>query len=640
MHPRTPVRSLAISIVLLLLTQTINAQKNTNVARARSLKDMHENRDAQIVAYNYKSAYNFEIAANKISVTNHDVLDLISLAGNVDYIRPVFYNDNIALSGTEIRYANGKNLKYENVCGHYEVDNIFYSDARLCSYKFNFLYEGTEISFKSKAKYDDPKYLTKVFIHDELPVENREITFSIPDGIVVDLAEINFEGFNIIKSVSENGDSKIYKYTIKNIKAMRPEANSLGHLHHYPHIVVLTKEFKTSSGSQKVISSVNDLYGWYSSLVKDVSNDNTTFADEVRRLTADSKTTEDKIRAIYYWVQDNIKYIAFEDGIAGFKPEAAQQVFTNRYGDCKGMANLTKQMLKVAGLDARLTWIGTNRIPYTYEMPTLAVDNHMICTVYSGEKEYILDPTEKYIALGKHAERIQGKEMLIENGDSFTVKKVPVGNPDNNLISRSETLSLDGDMLKGQGEVNFNGESKTQILYISSLSKSEDKKKFLDNLAVTGFTNSDQVDLSSIPAVDRENPFTLKYSYALTNKISKFDNDIYIDLDWNKTFSELKIKEDRETDYYFNGKIKQRTHKKFRIPPGYKVSHLPKSITKTHQDFTLNVTFRQAGNEVIYTNEITVKEGIIRKGNFSVWNEYILELKDIYNDQIVITKGK
>lgn len=640
MHPRTPVRSLAISIVLLLLTQTIIAQKNTNAARARSLKDMPENKDAQIVAYNYKSAYNFEIAANKISITNHDVLDLISLAGNVDYIRPVFYNDNVALLGTEIRYANGKNLKYENVCGHYEVDNIFYSDARLCSYKFNFLYEGTEISFKSKAKYDDPKYLTKVFIHDELPVENREITFSIPDGIVVDLAEINFEGFNIIKSVSESGDSKTYKYTIKNIKAMRPEANSLGHLHHYPHIVVLTKEFKTSSGSQKVISSVNDLYGWYSSLVKDVSNDNTTFADEVRRLTANSKTPEDKIRAIYYWVQDNIKYIAFEDGIAGFKPEAAQQVFTNRYGDCKGMANLTKQMLKVAGLDARLTWIGTNRIPYTYEMPTLAVDNHMICTVYSGEKEYILDPTEKYIALGKHAERIQGKEMLIENGDSFTVKKVPVGNPDNNLISRSETLSLDGDMLKGQGEVNFNGESKTQILYISSLSKSEDKKRFLDNLAVTGFTNSDKVDLSSIPAVDRENPFTLKYSYALTNKISKFDNDIYIDLDWNKTFSELKIKEDRETDYYFNGKIKQRTHKKFRIPPGYKVSHLPKSITKTHQDFTLNVTFRQAGNEVIYTNEITVKEGIIRKGNFSVWNEYILELKDIYNDQIVITKGK
>jgi transglutaminase-like putative cysteine protease len=640
MKPFTPLRSLTALIAIVLITQPIHAQKNANATRANSLKVLPENKDARVVSYNYKSIYNFEVNSNKVLVTNYDVIDLIALSGNVDYVRPVFYNDNITLSGTEIEYSNGKSVKHENVCGHYEVDNVFYSDARLCSYKFNFLYEGTEISFKSKARYDDPKYLTKVFLHDELPVENREISFSIPETVVVDLVEVNFKGFDVVKSVTERGDHKIHKYTIRNIKAMRPEENSLGHLHYYPHILVLTKEFKTASGPQTVISSVKDLYGWYSSLVRDVTNDSKSYEDEVRRLTANSKTSEDKIKAIYYWVQDNIKYIAFEDGIAGFKPEAAQQVFTNRYGDCKGMANLTKQMLKVAGFDARLTWIGTNRIPYTYEMPTLAVDNHMICTVYSGEKEFILDPTEKYIALGQHAERIQGKEMLIENGDSFTVKKVPVGNPDNNLISRSETLSVDGDMLKGQGEVNFNGESKTQILYISSLAKSEDKKRFLDNLAVTGFTNADKVDLNSIPAVDRENPFTLKYSYALTNKISKFENDIYIDLDWNKTFSELKIDDERETDYYFNGKIKQRTHKKFRIPMGYKVTHLPKSITRTHHDFTLSVSFKQTGNEVIYINEIMVKEGIIRKGNFNVWNEYILELKDIYNDQIVITKGK
>ena len=129
MHPFTVLRSLTISIALLLVTQTLNAQKTANVIRARSLKDIPENKDARIVADNYKSAYNFEIAANRVSVTNNDVLDLISLAGNVDCVRPVFYNDNIELSDTEIRYANGKNLKYENVCGHYEVDNIFYSDA-------------------------------------------------------------------------------------------------------------------------------------------------------------------------------------------------------------------------------------------------------------------------------------------------------------------------------------------------------------------------------------------------------------------------------------------------------------------------------------------------------------------------------
>lgn len=640
MYAATSPRNLAIAIALLIATQSLNAQKTANPDRAKSLKELPSNKDARIVSYHYSSAYTFELTADGVVVGNGDIIDLISLAGNVDYVRPVFYNDNLAISETQIRYNNGKKIPTVKVCGNYEVDGIFYSDARFCSYKFNFLHEGTEASFKSRLKYSDPKYLTKVFFHDHLPVENREISFTIPNTIVVDLIEQNFEGFNIKKSVSENGDSKTYQYSISNIKAMKSEPNSLGHLHHYPHILVITKEFKTVAGPHKVIASVQDLYNWYSSLVRDVNNDNTVFQNQVGQLISEAKTPDDKIRAIYYWVQDNIKYIAFEDGIAGFRPEAAQNVFSNRYGDCKGMANLTKEMLKVAGFDARLTWIGTNRIPYTYEIPTLAVDNHMICTVYNGGKEYILDPTEKYIALGSHAERIQGKQMLIENGNEFIVKEVPVTDFNNNLISRSETVTLDGDILKGQGIVNFNGESKTQIFYHTSLSRNEDKELLFDHLAVSGFTNTDKIELKALPGIDREKPLVLNYTYSLANKISRFENDIYIDLDWDKHFSDLKIDDDRETDYYFSRKVRYKTHKKFSVPTGYKVTHLPKSMTRIHEDFTFTVNFKHSGNEVIYSNEITVTDGVVRKDKFDLWNKYILELKDIYNDQVVITKGK
>lgn len=633
-------RSLALAIALLIATQSLNAQKTANPDRAKSLKALPANKHARIVSYHYSSAYTFELTSDGVVVANDDIIDLISLAGNVDYVRPLFYNDNLTISDTQIRYNTGKKIPSTKVCGNYEVDGIFYSDARLCSYKFNFLHEGTEVSFKSQLKYSDPKYLTKVFFHDHLPVENREISFTIPNTIVVELVEQNFDGFNIEKTVAENPDSKTYRYTISNIKAMKSEANSLGNLHYYPHILVITKEFKTPTGPHKVISSVDDLYNWYSSLVREVNNDNTVFKQQVERLISATKNPEDKIRAIYYWVQDNIKYIAFEDGIAGFRPEAAQNVYNNRYGDCKGMANLTKEMLKVAGFDARLTWIGTNRIPYTYDIPTLAVDNHMICTVYNGDKEYILDPTEKYIALGRHAERIQGKEMLIENGNAFIVRKIPVTDFNSNLISRSETISLDGDILKGQGIVNFNGESKTQILYLSSHSKNEDKKILFDHLAVSGFTNADKIELKALPEIDRENPLELGYKYSLTNKITRFENDLYIDLDWEKHLNDHKIGEDRETDYYFNRKVRYKTQKKLIVPTGYKVTHLPKSMTRTHQDFTFKVNFKQNGNEVIYSNEITVTDGLVRKDKFEIWNEYILELKDIYNDQIVITKGK
>jgi hypothetical protein len=47
-------------------------------------------------------------------------------------------------------------------------------------------------------------------------------------------------------------------------------------------------------------------------------------------------------------VQDNIRYIAFEDGIMGFKPDAAQNVFNKNMGIAREKANLLKEMLKQA----------------------------------------------------------------------------------------------------------------------------------------------------------------------------------------------------------------------------------------------------------------------------------------------------
>ena len=102
-----------------------------------------------------------------------------------------------------------------------------------------------------------------------------------------------------------------------------------------------------------------------------MKDDTAVIKEKTLELTANAKSDEEKIRNIYYWVQDNIRYIAFEDGIAGFKPDEANNVLTKRYGDCKGMANLTRQMLKAAGFDARLTWIGTNHISYDYSTPSL-----------------------------------------------------------------------------------------------------------------------------------------------------------------------------------------------------------------------------------------------------------------------------
>ena len=123
-----------LMMALFTVSAHVVAQK-ANPERSKSLKEVPANKKARVVAYNYQSTYTYEPASDKMTVVNNDVIDLVSLEGNVNYVRAVFYNENLALSNTEIKYANGKSVKHENVCGNYEVDHIFYSDAKVVKHK-------------------------------------------------------------------------------------------------------------------------------------------------------------------------------------------------------------------------------------------------------------------------------------------------------------------------------------------------------------------------------------------------------------------------------------------------------------------------------------------------------------------------
>jgi transglutaminase-like putative cysteine protease len=286
------------------------------------------------------------------------------------------------------------------------------------------------------------------------------IEFRIPSWLDVDLREFNFSKAGIEKSSVKENDITRITYKLKDVEGFQRESSSPNHAISYPHIICVTKSY-TENGQRKVLfESVKDLYSWYHSVCSSIGNDPASLKEIVAKLTAGKKTDIEKIESIFYWVQDNIRYIAFEDGIMGFKPDAAQNVFSKKYGDCKGKANLLKEMLKLAGYDARLTWIGTSDLPYDYSLPSLAVDNHMICTVILNGKRYFLDGTEDFIAFNDYAQRIQGKQVLIEDGYNFIIDKVPDFPAKRNRVKTITKMNIEEGSIKGNTALEYNGESK------------------------------------------------------------------------------------------------------------------------------------------------------------------------------------
>ena len=322
----------------------------------------------------------------------------------------------------------------------------------------------------------------------------------------------------------------------------------------------------------------------------------------------------------------------------GFKPDAAQNVFKNKYGDCKGKANLLKEMLKLAGFDARLTWIGTSDLPYDYSLPSLCVDNHMICTVVLNGKKYFLDGTEEHIALNDYAQRIQGKQVLIEDGKNFIVEKIPEFPAQRNKESKTTKMTIAEDKLAGTSTIEYSGESKIVVQSIFSSIRKDNKNDALTSWLKNANENVSVSNIKNPDFTDRQKSLQLTFDFKAANQVTKTGNELYVIMDWDKDFGSYEMPADRKNDYEFDQKYFYTVQTELAIPAGYKVDYLPAAFKKATTDYSFEGSYVNNGKAIIYKKTIIINKPILKKSEFTAWNAFITDINKFYNDQVVFTK--
>lgn len=625
----------------LLISFSAGAQKYTNEDNAKTaglFKEKYPESNAIILEN--EVWVNFELKEDVVNVEEISDSKIMSLRINNLVNRAINYDINSKISGDCVITEKGKNLHVVPVCGNYESAGIFHSDHMLCIYPLSFNKLGEIFTFSYKLKKEDIRYYTSVFFQSGLPAVNSKITFTVPKWLDLELKEMNFEGYSIQKSVKESPKGTTYEYTATDLEEFKTEPNSFGISHTYPHLLLVAKSYKNGTqNTVRIISNTNDLHSWYGQLVLQLENNTALLKPLVEKIVAGSSGDLEKIKAIFYWVQDNIRYIAFENGIAGYKPAEASDVLRLKYGDCKGMANLTKWMLKTAGYDARLVWIGTEGIPYNYTTPSLAINNHMICRVNLNEHHYYLDATEKYLGFNDYAERIQGRTAMVEDGKSYLLDTIPVFNKDRNLNTNQFDLSISGQTLTGKCIQNYQGESHQDILYFLNNLEREKQKDFKEILISKEDKNMSVNNITSSDITDKEQAYRLEGDLVISNKISVFDNDYYIDVDFYKDFNNQKIKETRKSDIAFNEKKFSKMTVHLEVPQGYVIKYLPVALEIKEKQFSFTVSYKVDKNQLTYERIITIDNGFISKSGFETWNKAIKALSEKYNDKVILTKN-
>ncbi len=618
------------------------AQKNADptpeeITNAKSLREKYDKFDIVILESSEKVTFSTNKNNDLVEVNYTIDEKLMNINHRADIQKYEFYDSQSEIERFSLKYKSDKTAYFMVKDEFYKSDDLFYNDARVKYMQVDFPVQGYSYKYQMEKKIKDSKYFTSIYFTDEYPIIKKTITIEVPNWLELEIKEFNFNGFSIQKSSTKKDESTLYSYTIENATGNSAESYSPGHSYLYPHLLFIAKSFTAKGEKKTLFSTTADLYKWYKSLIDNMNDDPTVYASKVKELTSGAKTEEEKIKNIYYWVQDNIRYIAFEDGIAGFKPDDSQNVFQKRYGDCKGMANLTKQMLKSAGFDARLCWIGTNHIAYDYTTPSLSVDNHMICAVFKNGKHYFLDGTEKYNSFGEYAERIQGKEVLIEDGTRFIIDKIPVEVAASNMEKCTINYTLDNETLKGTVKMEFMGESRASFLYNYNSIKNDKKEDALKWYLNSRDKNCVVSNIKTSDLLNRDQKVVLNYDVTIANHISSFDNEIYIDLNYDKEYSSFDFK-DRKTDFILDYKSLDDITITLQIPKGYSVSKVPGNIDIATEDYTISMRYEVKENLITYTKKFLFKNGRIRSSKFEEWKKHFAEIQKNYNEQVVLIK--
>lgn len=576
-----------------------------------------------------------------VSVQEDAEIEFYSIKRYASLTYPEFYNKFIELKSFKkaVSYY-GKFVTTDRAGIDRSVtgDGIFFDDSRVQYYPIRFKEKDEVARITVKKVYTDGKYLTRLFFHESYPVKVQSYEFKVPDWLKVDFKLMNFEGYKIEKTETQKKNYTSYVFVMKGVPPLQQEYKSVGAAYTHPHIIIQIRSFESKGESLKGFDKVDDVYNWNNRLYNMAGNETETLKSTLPKIIRGKTTDADKIKTIYYWVQDNIRYIAYEDGYSGYIPTPAQEVLSKKYGDCKGMANLLTEFLKLAGYDAHFTWIGTRQLPYTQNTPALCVNNHAISTLYLSGKQYFLDATEKYAPFGENAFRIQGKEAMIAKGDKFEIKQVPAANAtEQNIQTRADFL-LNGDLLNGKVKVVFSGNERTGFQQLYQGLPVTSQQEFVNDLLEFGNDNMKASKVKSSDLKNRDIPVQIEGEVDLSNNVNSISGDKYISIDFfPKTLERYMPDEKRTRGYDFDYVLTYDDEITLTVPPDKKFTDIPDKLELKNDGYSFTGQYTVAGNKLLLKKMLTIKNSVIKTGDFANWKKFLESIKEFSKYFITVT---
>lgn len=341
------------------------------------------------------------------------------------------------------------------------------------------------------------------------------------DGIVLDerievrvpaTRAVKVKGPQATQTVTTEAGSRVYTWTYSKLQSASETANdqkkeietALGRL---PPLDVQVSSFQTW----------DEVGRWYWNLQKERSEPSPAIRAKAAELTKGLIDDGAKLRALYSFVSTQYRYVGIAFGIGRYQPHAADDVLSNKYGDCKDKHTLLASLLQASGVTLYPALISSSR-RLDSDIPSPGQFDHVIGYLPQGKSGVWLDSTPEVAPLGLLVTPLRDKQALVMRGEKSDLLTTPADPP----FASSHAFRIEGKLndegtFEAKVQDTMRGEPELPIRSAFRQVPQPRWKDLVQQISYAlGFAGTvSDVDASVPEATDQ--PFHFSYSYNRKN---------------------------------------------------------------------------------------------------------------------------
>ena len=152
--------------------------------------------------------------------------------------------------------------------------------------------------------------------------------------------------------------------------------------------------------------------------------------------------------------------------------------------------------------------------------------------------------------------------------------------------------------------------------------------------------NKFKIDTVNVKNVfEREQPSEVRYWFKINDYTSSFQDEIYINLNLDKSLSDMRI----DTSSFYSPisndfQYEEKRITRFKIPDGYEVKYMPQSDSGNFGFLRFSLDYRLQKDFIVLEKVIYYDFLIILKDKFNDWNKMVDQLNKNYRSTLVLKK--